>query len=756
MISEDKIDNMISNLIKPNHIINKPNVVEVNKKLNRILMAVGYPRYVELGFLDRIISAKGDFDISMHIYPSSIDSIRVKLNNLFIKQKSDLISANKDNINIPSLQIKHDDTYNLLRQVEKGEEKIFDISLYINAKAKTMDNLDLLTKKVSSDLNGIGIVSKEPTFRMNDGLKSILPLATDVLKKTRSLTTSALAQFFPFTSAYLSIDEGQYSTILGIDKNTGLPVARDPYAHTNPNMLVTATSGAGKSYFIKLHIAHQVRKGVKTMIIDPEGEYTDLVVSELGGKEIKISKDSDTMINIFDLMGFDYDEKLLDVMNSLNIILEGLSTPQKSVLDDAIIETYRRVGITKERSTWNNIPPTLKNLWIVLQEMKLKIKDRQRLVVFEAILLRLKPYVKGAYSFMNKPTKMDADSHVINFNIKQMPRATRPIIMYLICNYARYTMHKYKEPKLLAMDEAWLLLSHANEAPFILEMVKTSRKHYLSLLLIVQEVNDLISSDKVGRSVLANTSFKVLFRQDPSVIDDIVSKFKLNQREKDILLTASVGEGILIVDSEHTHIKVIASKEDDKIITTKPKNFVETKLIPKPIPQPTIKQEVKEDTSIDVEIGLFKEEILSESQIETLKKHGYVRLRQPQFTRGRGIYWWIKPKVSEKQESLKHLFVTKIAEQYIRKFTDKIKLYQTADADIVFETKDGKKIAIEVETGQVLRKPDQFQNKLRLLKERYGNNYIFLVTDYHLKKKYAEYGKTIVRSEIREIVKKFF
>ena len=52
-----------------------------------------------------------------------------------------------------------------------------------------------------------------------------------------------------------------------------------------------------------------------------------------------------------------------------------------------------------------------------------------------------------------------------------------------------------------------------------------------------------------------------LLRQKPSIIDDVMNKFHLSSEERNYMLTAGVGEGILILENDHTELKVIASEE---------------------------------------------------------------------------------------------------------------------------------------------------------------------------------------------------
>src|SRR3989338_5025254 len=81
------------NKLYPSLIENQPNYIKVNGKFNKILYANGYPRSVEQGFLDKIVSLLGDFDLSLHIEPHDIETMMVSLNRELQKQRADLYAA---------------------------------------------------------------------------------------------------------------------------------------------------------------------------------------------------------------------------------------------------------------------------------------------------------------------------------------------------------------------------------------------------------------------------------------------------------------------------------------------------------------------------------------------------------------------------------------------------------------------------------------------------------------------------------------
>jgi len=560
-----KTQELFSKIIKPDELIFKPDHANLHGQLSRILMAVGYPREVNEGFMDRIIRSKGDFDISIHITPSSIDTMLVSLNRLLRKLNADKYSAEKRGVYTPSIDLLISDTRRILEEIQAGHEKLFKTSFYLNVKAFDKNNLDSSTRQAESILNSLMIVPKKATFRMREGLQSIMPLAADKLKQQRTLTTSALSACFPFTSSFLESDKN--GVMLATNLTNGIPIIRDVFALTNPNSLVLGTSGSGKSFCCKLIFLRSYMAGSKVFVVDPQAEYLELTKA-LEGQIIEISKDSSSIINPFDLMGQSFDDKRLSLLSAFKIMFPEIDNLSLSILDKAASLAYANKGITLQtKDSWKNKPPIMKDLLNSIQECTNSADSENYREKAKALEMQFEQYVSGSYAFLNKRTSLDFERDFICFDIQKMPAALKPLMSYLILEYLYSTMQKDKSRKILAIDEAWSLLSQSTSSDYLFKIVKTCRKFNLSLFLITQEVNDVLNN-AAGASVLANTSCKYLLKQDASVIDELSKVMGLTSKERSILLSSKVGEGIMILDSERFPVKIIASPRESELITT--------------------------------------------------------------------------------------------------------------------------------------------------------------------------------------------
>ncbi|HZX20066.1 MAG TPA: LAGLIDADG family homing endonuclease, partial [archaeon] len=327
------------------------------------------------------------------------------------------------------------------------------------------------------------------------------------------------------------------------------------------------------SFFVKLYILRNLLKNVKTIIVDPQGEYVELCKT-YGGQLIEISQESDTIINPLDLMDRDFGDKMLSLMDLFKIMCGELTEPQKNILDRCLLHIYAEKGIhPKDKDTWKREPPVLKDLYRALLQEK-KTASRIEQMTYDALLNRIGIYAEGSFSFLNKKTNLDLNNKLICFNIVNMPAQVKPTIMYLILDFVHKKMQKDRERKLLVIDEAWTLLRYSEQANYLFELIKTSRKFGLGLVIITQEVNDLLAR-RAGKTILANCAWKLLLRQEPTVIKEISEQFNLNQEEQNYILTASTGEGLLFAMNDHIPTKIVASEKEYEIITTNPDDLRE-------------------------------------------------------------------------------------------------------------------------------------------------------------------------------------
>lgn len=552
--------------------------IKINDVYFRTLFVAGYPRFVSPGWLEPIINFDNSLDISFNIYPVAgktvLDDLRRKIAEMEAEIATDL---ERGKIVDPSTQVKLEDARSLQEQLVKGSERYFEFSFYITIPASSLEELNQITHQVESTLGSLLIVGKRTTLDMEKGFLSTAPFGRDALSITRNMDTTSLATTFPLTSAELSSDKG---ILYGINSQNDSFIIFDRFSLENSNMTIFATSGAGKSYFVKLEALRSLMLGIEIVIIDPESEYKSLAEG-VGGEFISFSFNSQSKINPFDLTQI-YEEgenqlglKILTLHSLFKVIMGKLSATQEALLDRALVATYRAKGITQDPATQKKEPPLMEDLYKILIGMETaEAKD---------LAARIEKFVKGSFIGMfDQQTNVKIDNPFVVFSVKDLQDVLRPIAMFIILDFIWTRVQRDLKKRLLIVDEAWHMMQYEDSAQFLWSVVKRARKYFLGLTTITQDVEDFLGQD-IGKAIVTNSALRLLLKQSPAAIDKIGEVFYLSQGEKQLLMGANIGEGIFFAGPHHAPISIVASNEEHKLIDTKPQeNTVNRNVSPKP------------------------------------------------------------------------------------------------------------------------------------------------------------------------------
>ncbi|MCX6770782.1 MAG: ATP-binding protein [Candidatus Micrarchaeota archaeon] len=722
----------------------------VNGILHRVIKAVGYPRNVEDGWLEQFMATSEPYDVSIHIHPASISRTLANIHRQIIKQTSDLLSGNAEHAPNPSLEIKRKDTLKVYGLLYKGKEKMFDVSLYVDSQARGKDELALMEERCKANMNAMLIVPKRTDFRMADGIKSMLPTGTDALGARREFLTSSLCATFPFL---YPVDSRGKGTFFAHERRTLNPLFIDFDAMSNKHFFVLGISGSGKSYAAKfLLMQHILSREAKIYVLDPNAEYSSLV-ERLGGTEIVLSKDSDKIINLFDLAGEDFGSKMLTLISVFDIITGGLTESQKGVLNEALVRVYKKRGIVATNpASWDRKAPTFSDLRWILEDMKKRVGRRvqsseERSV--EVLLNRVRMYARGGFfGFLDRGTRVDLNNRMLSFNLSNRPPQVKQLVMFSVLELISREMRKDKNPKVVLIDEGWSLLRSKEAEDYILEFIKTSRKFNASIGFITQEIEDLMRSEG-GKSILNTTSTKILLRQNSSNLDLISKTLALNAKERDYLLRAEKGEGLMINEQGRYEFIVKAPPMINALITTDPNEKRAEGM-------PAKKEEAEEEEPEEYAgHGYYHEDEVSEDEQGRLLSRGYVH-HNSMILGACGSYRLLVKR--QPQESAEHsLLVWAIADE-ILKHGGKPEVQATVGADV--SVKVGKKrICFEVETGSNLDSYDEehVKEKFEELRNEY-DRLIVVVTNRKQKAKYAKIARAeaITRTEVPGTVARLF
>lgn len=560
----------IRDIIAPAAFKIHPTYLNLGMKFVRTLFVIGYPRYITVGWFAPIVNLNLPLDVCMYFYPVRADIILKQLKKRVGNLEAQILSdrekgAPRDPIRETALR----DIEQLRDDLTQGIEHFFQFGLYVTIYADSKEELDVITDDIEALFGSKLVISKKVLYQAEQGFKSTLPLGNDELLISFNMNSSPIASSFPFTSSELTSDDG---VLYGINRHNNSLILFDRFSLQNANSVVFATSGAGKSYTIKLEVLRSLMLGTDVIVIDPEREYKHLS-DAVGGTYINISLSSESKINPFDLPRPTGEQKVSDIIRGAVITLKGLlrimlgkiTHHEDSLLDRALLETYAKKDITSNADLSQVEVPIMQDFQEVLEGMEGGVDLAER----------LKKYTEGTFAgLFNSPTNVDMQNQLVVFSVRDLEDELRPIAIYMIVNYIWNVVRSELRKRIMVIDEAWWMMQNEDSAKFIYALVKRCRKYYLGVTTITQDVNDFLLSP-YGQAIVNNSAIQILMKQSPAAIDLIQKTFFLTEGEKYLLLDCGVGEGIFFAGDKHVAIKVVASYTEDQLITSDPRQLLE-------------------------------------------------------------------------------------------------------------------------------------------------------------------------------------
>ncbi|MFD9735695.1 VirB4 family type IV secretion system protein [Umezawaea sp. NPDC059074] len=570
----------------PDAISVLPRALEVGGEWLSSFAIVGYPREVHPGWLQPLLTYPGRVDVSLHIEPidpvTAADRLKKQLSKLESGRRS---TYEKGRLLDPQVEAATEDAYVLSSRVARGEGKLYRLGLYLTVHAPTEEALVDEVAAIRSLAASLLLDCKPTTYRSLQGWITTLPMGVDLVGMRRTFDTSALSSAFPFTSPDLPPPDptsvsAPSGVLYGFNVGSQGLVHHDRFALDNHNSVILGRSGAGKSYLVKLELLRSLYRGIEIHVIDPEDEYARLAAA-VGGIYVHLGGDQ-VRLNPFDLPIHTRADgrrtaprdalirRSLFLHTVIAVLLGSEPEPaERAALDLAITTTYQRAGITSDPRTWSRPAPLLMDLVEVLANSR----DRAA----TDLAARLQPYVTGAFSeLFSGPTSTRPEGHLVVFSLRDLADELKPIgtLLTLDAVWRQVSNPAVRRPRLVVVDEAWLLMKERAGAEFLFRMAKASRKQWAGITVATQDTADVLGSD-LGKAVVANAATQILLRQAPQAIDEITRTFDLSMGERQFLLSADRGQGLLSTGTQRVAFQSIASPTEHHLVTSNPAELAE-------------------------------------------------------------------------------------------------------------------------------------------------------------------------------------
>ena len=568
-----------------------PKYLEIDNVFYSTLIIINYNREQDDLILKDIDDSNINLNISM-IYEKQntykvIKDLTYHIGNVGVDLQS--YSENRQDIDIAAFT--YNDAKYIRREIQLNSEDLYYLYVYVNVFSQSKKDLEYMLNKVEGILQSRGMQTRRAYFRQEQAFKMCLPFFCDIKEvksvAKRNILTSGLLSTYPFITSTVCDENGIF---IGANINNNSLVFIDKYnnnKYKNSNMCIFGTSGAGKSYYTKLLILRYRLLGIEQYVIDPEREYENLC-KNLDGVLLKIGPNSDTYINIFDIREESLEDnqngylatKIGKLIGFFNLVFGNINEEEKSIIEEKLIETYKRKGINFDDETLYkendkdkiNIKrkfketkdmPILEDFYNVLSEDKKTEKLRIKLI----------PFVKGSLKFFNNYTSIKLDNKLIIADIYELGEEN---LKYGMCLFIELFWDKIKKDrkikKSIYLDEIWRLIgvtSNKDVASFIYKIFKTIRKYGGSAVAITQDVSDLFSLENgtYGKSILNNSSIKNFFSLEEENLNILQQYENISDREKIEIKSLKRGESLMIVGDDHIVTRIESADFEDEIIT---------------------------------------------------------------------------------------------------------------------------------------------------------------------------------------------
>lgn len=531
-----------------------------DSRYSRNFILTVYPNKIYLGWLDDIFNKMGDINISILNECSDEDIvIRQLTHKVTVLQSEYNTFENQGNIRLlPALEESITDFEDMRRKIQTTNDRLFYVTILLRLNAESLDELNEKTAVLKSEFSRISAKIRTLSFRQLEGLKDNLPINNGSIHDyERNMTASGFATMFPISSSGLSSRTG---VVIGRNYFTGLPVYLDVFDKElpNPHIAVLGMSGAGKSVFEKILAGRGALLNIKQGILDLEGEYVGLT-EKMNGRVIKITQGVPAGINLFDL---DIEENnketgLLNKVAEIRALLSGimrnymdrpLNAKELSDVELAVIETYKEIGITRDKNSLYKKEGGKINGKITLEKIKKKmptLSDFHRILSTKEnssdLANILKPFLSGnSLGMFDCQSTLNAKDLIIDFDLSEINDEVTKFYASLVLTSwitEKFMLSKDNNKKSVVIDEAWHFLKYEETANFLEYLARRARKRNVSLVIGTQNLDEFILSTQ-GKAVISSCARTLLMKQSSGSVDKICDFFKLSEGTKDFLLKA--------------------------------------------------------------------------------------------------------------------------------------------------------------------------------------------------------------------------
>ena len=467
-------------------------------------------------------------------------------------------------------------------KITMKDQKLFMTNMQILIKAESFEELNNNLEVIESTLKRSGCIKGEMAWEQEHGMCDCLPIGYQrKFGWMRTMPSESVAIFMPFNVKEMQMENSVYyglnmlsHNIILFDRMKGL---------VNPSGFVLACPGSGKSFTVKREIVNVFLgyEDADILVIDPEREYWKLAEA-FGGEVVKFSNGSKNHINPFD---FDFrlleDEEIDIIADKCQLLTSFIScmdskhplnAQEKSFVDRCVRKAYAKSNVLTTLDPKDM--PTLGTFLECMKEENENINKDMK----DKLIITVDMYVNGSAKYFDNQTNVNTKSRFIAYDIRDLNGNLKTQSMLLILDYIwnRLSENRDKGRKTyIYFDEAHLLFQDEYSLDYLRMLWKRARKYGGVLTGITQNVEDLLKDDK-SRSMLSNSEFLVLLKQNPTDAAKLQDILHFTDSEIQYVNDTPAGHGILVLGGKTKIPFYDEFPKDTKLYSMMTTNFSET------------------------------------------------------------------------------------------------------------------------------------------------------------------------------------
>jgi hypothetical protein len=476
------------------------------------------------------------------------------------KLKADLLGRHGNEAPDPEKDQAYLDVQAALHAVQHERDGLHQVVVAVAVEGKNRDELERNVEMVTSTAARHQVYLRPAWMHQFEAMAlfSPSPAPETVARASRNLLSPGVALLSPFGYEVPKNTDGPF---IAVNRATGSPLWLDKFRLPAYNEVVLGRTGSGKTFMAGLRAYRERMFGVQTVFVDPQGSFRK-VTEAVGGRYNFLRLGAGTALNVLDVVHDNAAAQVSHVVVLLESLLgRDLTIGEKAVVDRALLDLYHRRQVRTDRFVPEEMP-RLEDLAVLLKADTPELsKDLER-------------FVSGSLaSVFNAHTTLSLDLDrrypIVTFDLSELEGEFQPTFIFaLLSSIERVIRQRRGEelPTNVVVDEFGIL----SEIPALAAATGLLAKRVRAWKVGIQclDQNWATFDTPAGRRILENALVKVVMRVDETAAPAIVENLGLTGHHAEVILSAGVGEGVLVVESKPYHVFFQASRAEVEMLTS--------------------------------------------------------------------------------------------------------------------------------------------------------------------------------------------